>query len=281
MGIMRERYINIIIAGYGGKKARSFRINLRFLKGSLLLSVLGFTGLVTFSTFTFYENRALKGELARLTEERERLQALLEKEKERNSYLQSFKEKVEKLEGKLMTIDKFLRKKGIRKIPSGIGGASSRVDILDIEYVSFLQEEANRFERYLSRIPLGPPVWGRITSRFGYRRDPFDGNYEFHNGVDIRAPWGTPVRATADGKVIYASWRAGYGKTVIIKHAYGFRTLYAHLSRIKVKPGRWVKSGQIIGYVGSTGKSTGPHVHYEVWRYSKRENPIKYMYVRW
>ena len=278
---MRERYINIIVAGYGGKKARSFRINLRFLKGTALLSALGLTALVTFSAFTFYENRSLKGELVLLTEEREELRALLEKEREKNAYLESFKDKVELLEGKLMAIDRFLKKKGIRKVPSGIGGASSKVDILDVDYVSFLHNEATKFEKHLSRIPLGPPIWGRITSRFGYRRNPFTGRYEFHNGVDIRAPWGTPVRATAEGKVVYAGWRAGYGKTVIIKHAYGFKTLYAHLSKIKVKPGKWVKSGQVIGYVGSTGKSTGPHVHYEVWRYSKRENPVKYMYVRW
>ena len=278
---MREKYINIIIVGYGGKKAKSFRVNLRFLKGAAVASASGLAGLILFSTFTFYENRYLRSELAKLTQEREQLRALLEKEKERNSYLQSFKEKVELLESKLMTIDKFLRRKGIRRVPASIGGASSKVDILDIEYVSFLHSEATKFEKYLSRIPLGPPVWGRITSRFGYRRDPFSGRYEFHDGVDIRAPWGTPVRATAEGKVIYAGWKAGYGKTVIIKHAFGFRTLYAHMSKIKVKPGRWVKSGQIIGYVGSTGKSTGPHVHYEVWRHSRKQNPLKYMYVRW
>ncbi len=278
---MREKYINIIIVGYGGKKAKSFRVNLRFLKGAAVASVSGLAGLLLFSTFTFYQNQYLRNELAKLTHEREQLQALLEKEKEKNSYLQSFKEKVELLESKLMTIDKFLRRKGIRRVPSNIGGASSKVDILDVEYVSFLHNEAAKFEKYLSRIPLGPPVWGRITSRFGYRRDPFDGRYEFHDGVDIRAPWGTPVRATAEGKVIYAGWKAGYGKTVIIRHAFGFRTLYAHMSKIKVKPGRWVKSGQIIGYVGSTGRSTGPHVHYEVWRYSRKQNPLKYMYVRW
>lgn len=278
---MRDDYINIIVVGYGGKKARSFRIRKRFLRALFVMSGVSLVSLTAFSAFTFYQNSALKEELAFLKEERKELQGLLAKERERNSYLESFKDKVEELEGKLMTIDKFLRKKGIRKVPSGIGGAVGKVDILDVDYVSFLHKEADKFQKYLSRVPLGPPVWGRITSRFGYRKDPFSGRYEFHDGVDIRAPWGTPVRATAEGKVIYAGWKAGYGKTVIIRHAYGFRTLYAHLSKIKVKPGRWVKSGQVIGYVGSTGRSTGPHVHYEVWRYSRKQNPIKYMYVRW
>ncbi len=278
---MRDKYINIILVGYGGKKAKSFRINKRTLKFFLIGCTATLTGLLIFAVATFYQNLSLKTEVSKLREEKRKLTVLLAKEKRRTSYLEQFREKVEELEGKLITIDKFLRKKGIRKVPSGVGGARSRIDIFDVEYVSFLQDEAEKAYKYLSRIPLGPPVWGKITSRFGYRRDPFTGRYEFHDGVDIKAPWGTPVRATAEGKVIYAGWKAGYGKTVIIRHAYGFRTLYSHLSRVKVRAGRWVKPGDIIGYVGSTGRSTGPHVHYEVWRHSRKQNPLKYMYVRW
>ena len=277
----KDKYINILIVGYGGKKAKSLKVNVDLLKKSLVASGVFLGGLFAFSVFSLYQNISLRQEVAKLKEERKSLELLLAREQERNSYLQQFKEKVKHLEGKLVTIDKFLRRKGIRRVPSGVGGAQNKVDILDVEYVSFLHSEADKFQKYLSRVPLGPPVWGRITSRYGYRIDPFTGKYEFHEGVDIRAPWGTRVRATADGKVIYAGWKGGYGKVVILKHAYGFRTMYAHLSRIKVKPGQWVKSGDIVGYVGSTGRSTGPHVHYEVWRYSKRENPIKYMYVRW
>ncbi len=278
---MREKYINILIVGYGGKKARSIRVNKSLLKVMLIASGTALTGLLTFSVIAFHQNFSLRQELAKLKEERQELKVLLAKEKEKNSYLQQFKEKVEELEGKLITIDRFLRKKGIKKVPSGIGGGRTKIDVLDIEYIGFLHKEAEKAHKYLSRIPLGPPVWGRITSRFGYRTDPFTGRYEFHEGVDIKAPLGTPVRATADGKVIYAGWKAGYGKTVIIRHAYGFRTLYGHLSKIKVRAGRWVKSGEVIGYVGSTGMSTGPHVHYEVWKYSRKQNPLKYMYVRW
>lgn len=277
----KDRYVNILIVGYGGRKAKSLKLNVTFLKRTLVLSGILFAGVLTFSLLSFYENLSLKREVAQLKSEREKLKVLLAKEQERNSYLQEFKDKVKLLEGKLVTIDKFLREKGIRRVPSGVGGAKTKLDILDIEYVSFLHEEADKFQKYLSRVPLGPPVWGKITSRYGYRTDPFTGNYEFHEGVDIRAPWGTRVRATADGKVIYAGWKGGYGKIVILQHAYGFRTMYAHLSKISVKPGQWVRSGDVVGYVGSTGRSTGPHVHYEVWRYSKRENPIKYMYVRW
>ncbi len=278
---MRDKYINIIIVGYGGKKARSLKINKRAFKAVLIATGTALAGLFTFAATAFYQNLSLRQEVSQLREEKTRLTVLLAKEKRRNTYLEQYREKVEELEGKLVTIDKFLRKKGIRRVPSGVGGAKSRVDLFDIEYVSFLHKEADKAYKYLSRIPLGPPVWGRITSRYGYRTDPFTGKYEFHDGVDIKAPRGTPVRATAEGKVIFAGWKAGYGKTVIIKHAYGFRTLYSHLSKIKVRAGRWVKSGDVIGYVGSTGRSTGPHVHYEVWRYSRKQNPLKYMYVRW
>ncbi|MDQ7038407.1 MAG: peptidoglycan DD-metalloendopeptidase family protein [Aquificota bacterium] len=278
---MRDKYINILIVSYGGKKARSVRVNKRFLKAFLTLSVLIISGLLTFSVITFKQNIQLRSDLARLKEEKESLMFLLAEERRKNQHLERFREKVEELEGKLVTIERFLRKKGIRRVPSGVGGARTKVDLFDIEYVSFLQGEADRFHKYLTRIPLGPPVWGRVTSHYGYRTDPFSGKYEFHEGVDIKAPWGTPVRATAEGKVIFAGWKPGYGKTVIIRHAFGYTTLYGHLSRIKVKRGRWVRSGDIIGYVGSSGRSTGPHVHYEVWRYSRKVNPLKYMYVRW
>ncbi len=277
----KEKYINILIVGYGGKSAKSLRINKRLLKFSLGAFIIGLGSLTAFAIYSYTENQKLRKEVAYLSEERTKLSKLLSEERKRNDYLEQFKLKVEELEAKLLTIDKFLRKKGIRSVPKSVGGVSSRIDPLDIDYVTFLQKEAVKFQKYLSRLPLGPPVWGRLTSKYGYRRDPFSGKYEFHDGVDIMAPWGTPVRATAEGKVVFAGRWGGYGKTVIIKHAYGFKTLYAHMSKIKVKRGQWVKSGQIIGYVGSSGKSTGPHVHYEVWRYSKKQNPIKYMYVRW
>ncbi len=278
---MRERYINIIIVTYGGKKAKSFKINRTVLRTALMGLGISITGLLLFSLVSFYQNISLRGELAKVKQEREELAVALKREKERTSYLQRFKDKVEELEAKLVAIDKFLRKKGIRSVPSGVGGARTKVDIFDIDYVAFLHKEADKAHKYLSRIPLGPPVWGRITSRYGYRLDPFTRRPEFHDGVDMKAPWGTPVRATAEGKVIYAGWKAGFGRTVVIRHAYGYRTLYGHMSKIKVRAGKWVRSGDIIGYVGSTGRSTGPHVHYEVWRYSKKENPLKYMYVRW
>ena len=104
----------------------------------------------------------------------------------------------------------------------------------------------------------------RMTSRFGYRRDPFGGGGEFHPGVDLAAPAGSPVRATADGVVGRAGWNGGYGQMVALEQGNGVETRYGHMSRLAVVPGQQVRRGDVIGYVGSTGRSTGAHLHYEV-----------------
>ncbi len=121
------------------------------------------------------------------------------------------------------------------------------------------------------------PVNGIITSYFGYRSSPYGYGRELHQAIDIAAPYGTPVVATGDGTVVFAGWKGGYGKVVIIDHGYGFRTVYGHNSKLVVHVGDEVKRGQIIAYVGSTGRSTGPHLHYEVIVNGRRENPLRYM----
>jgi murein DD-endopeptidase MepM/ murein hydrolase activator NlpD len=113
--------------------------------------------------------------------------------------------------------------------------------------------------------PTGLPLGGaRLTSGFGYRFHPLSGRYQPHAGVDLAAPTGTPVLATADGVVDVAGWNGGYGLLVALNHGGEVETRYGHLSGVAVAPGENVKKGQVIGYVGSTGRSTGPHLHYEV-----------------
>lgn len=123
------------------------------------------------------------------------------------------------------------------------------------------------------------PVIGPITSPFGAREDPMlsSGEGEFHKGVDISAPYGTPIRATADGIVVSAAVGNGYGKEVVLDHGGGVRTIYAHMSGFHVSAGDDVVRGQIIGYVGMTGRSTGAHVHYEVRMHEVAVNPHKYL----
>ncbi|WP_448584490.1 M23 family metallopeptidase [Thermocrinis sp.] len=119
------------------------------------------------------------------------------------------------------------------------------------------------------------PVVGVVTSDYGWRI--MGRRKEFHTGIDISAPYGTPVSVTADGRVVYAGWLRGYGYTIIVYHGYGFATLYAHLSSISVSYGDRVVKAQIIGKVGNTGRSFGPHLHYEVLKYGMRQNPIAYL----
>ncbi|MGA2167478.1 MAG: M23 family metallopeptidase [Terracidiphilus sp.] len=121
------------------------------------------------------------------------------------------------------------------------------------------------------------PIEGRVTSSFGEREDPFNGEGTFHSGVDIGASYGAPVRATADGEVSAASMGAGYGREVVLDHGHDVMTVYGHLSAVAVLPGQHVIRGQVIGYVGQSGRSTGPHLHYEVRVHSVPVNPHKYL----
>jgi murein DD-endopeptidase MepM/ murein hydrolase activator NlpD len=114
--------------------------------------------------------------------------------------------------------------------------------------------------------PKGYPVSGEITSQYGRRPDPFSGENVFHTGIDISCNVKSPVRATADGVVSHSGWIENSGYVVILEHGCGFSTVYAHNTKNAVKVGTQVKRGDIVGYAGSTGKSTGPHVHYEVWK---------------
>ncbi len=119
------------------------------------------------------------------------------------------------------------------------------------------------------------PVKGRITSGFGTRRDPFDGSKRFHEGVDIAAPFDTDVVVIADGIVIEARRHGGYGNMILVQHAGNRKTLYGHLRRLKVDVGERVTRGQVVGTVGSTGRATGPHVHFEVLENDRAVDPVK------
>jgi murein DD-endopeptidase MepM/ murein hydrolase activator NlpD len=126
---------------------------------------------------------------------------------------------------------------------------------------------------------LMQPVPGAISSNYGLRMHPILGYSRMHRGVDFRAAHGTPIVAATDGRVTLAGWNGGYGRTVRINHAGGLTTLYAHMSRMTVKNGDQVRRGQVIGYVGSTGLSTGPHLHYELYRNGQHVNPRSVRFV--
>jgi murein DD-endopeptidase MepM/ murein hydrolase activator NlpD len=139
--------------------------------------------------------------------------------------------------------------------------------------------QVERLNRTLALVPYRKPVIGEVefTSGFGIRSDPFLGRPAMHTGLDFRAGSGDPVRATANGKIVSSGWAGGYGRMVEIDHGNGLSTRYGHLSEINVKVGESVKIGQIIGEVGSTGRSTGPHLHYETRIDGEPVDPQKFL----
>ena len=146
-----------------------------------------------------------------------------------------------------------------------------------------LMEIAKNKEKFHASLPAIQPVSNRqlklLTSGFGFRSDPFTKHKTFHAGVDFAADKGTPIYSTGDGEVALRRTSAtGHGNQIIIDHGFGFKTRYAHMSAFNVKKGQKVKRGECIGYVGSTGKSTGPHLHYEVIKNGKPVNPVHYFY---
>ena len=142
---------------------------------------------------------------------------------------------------------------------------------------------AKQKEKLLAAIPAIQPVKNedlkQMASGYGYRSDPFTKIRKFHYGMDFTARTGTPIYATGDGVVYKADASlSGYGNHIEINHGYGYKTLYAHLSKYNCRPGQRVKRGDIIGYVGSTGRSQAPHLHYEVFKGSERVNPLNFYY---
>jgi murein DD-endopeptidase MepM/ murein hydrolase activator NlpD len=141
--------------------------------------------------------------------------------------------------------------------------------------LNFVKKDVDRREQLANATPSIWPTHGGLTGFFGGRSDPFSGEPEYHTGIDIAAAKGQPVYATADGVVESASYTGAYGNLVIVKHAFGLTTRYGHLSAYKVKVGNSVKRGDVVGLIGSTGRSTGSHLHYEILVNGQLINPLQ------
>lgn len=178
--------------------------------------------------------------------------------------------------------------------PGGMGGERETLSSVTAQLqqkLTWLKDEAVVQERYLHELkgivgerkaqwastPSIWPVRGWVSSGFGRRISPFTGNDTMHGGVDISAPMRTPVVAPAAGTVAFAGSEAGLGNTVTLSHGYGMRTIYGHMDKLKVKTGQPVRRGDILGWVGNTGLSTGPHLHYEVEVSGTGVDPLKYI----
>lgn len=240
--------------------------------GGLLASFAFLLGIIFYLTYSRATIELSKDELAKELQKSKKTSASNSID---TSALKKYYQSIDK---KLLTINKYLKARGIRQIIPNVGGEQS-TDILSTEEAGeFYDTNLDKIIDYVAFTPMGYPHLGVITSGYGHRENPFTGdNVETHKGLDIRGKYGELVKSTASGRVVVAGRRGGYGNCVVINHGNGFETYYGHLSKILIKAGQQVKAGDKIGRIGSTGRSTGPHLHYEVHRYGKIINPRSFL----
>lgn len=191
----------------------------------------------------------------------------------------SIKQSFEQIDSSLTRINKSLAARGLGVIKSGGVSVSQRLEKNTLaDFAKYYQLLTHDLESRLLFTPFGMPYHGPKSSGFGLRQDPINPDTVVsHLGLDFVGNYGDSVKVTADGIVRYAGNNGGYGNCIIVTHHNNFETLYGHLSKILVTEGMAVKAGSYIGLIGSTGKSTGPHLHYEVLRNSIRINPEKFL----
>jgi len=201
---------------------------------------------------------------------------------EANPLPDSIRAKAKEKEEQVARIESMKDYELYQSLLASIRDLKNRISAQKTSYVE-INDRIKDKEKIIAATPAIQPVSNkdleRIASGFGYRIDPIYKTIKLHAGLDFTAPQGTPIYATADGVVAKASFSdRGYGNHVVINHGYGYETLYGHMLRIKVRPGQPVKRGEVIGWVGSTGKSTGPHCHYEVHKNGQKIDPVYFFY---
>lgn len=267
--IRDERLYAFIVASTSRSRARIRRISIhkRWLKASALMAVV----VLCAAAYGLY---GLTQSVNRMRIERENSRLRQENELQRRK-LERLEDRVDAIEDKSRRLSE---EAGVPE-PAAEGaaprGAGGPLLSLDADTLALVEARAAQVEATLqiteaalrerARVPSVWPVEGESTDAFGVRGNPFGGgDSEYHSGQDISAPKGTPVIAPADGTVTHAGWQSGYGNLVTIDHGNGLSTRYGHLSKTEVVVGQEIKRGDLLGLVGSTGRSTGPHLHYEV-----------------
>lgn len=187
---------------------------------------------------------------------------------------------IEILDAKVGRIFEYLKKRGVKGFNSdAVGGDEVKeLRLSPKDYYTIYDQYLERIFEGLIHTPTGTPLKAELTSNFGFRRNPFHGrSIEFHGGIDFKGSLGDKVKCTADGMVVHAGPNGAYGNCVIVKHQHGYETLYGHLSKISVRNGEKISAGGVVGEVGSTGRSSGHHLHYEVRRDGKSVNPKEFI----
>jgi murein DD-endopeptidase MepM/ murein hydrolase activator NlpD len=281
-----KRFYTFVFAPTAKSPLRKFNIPHKILYTILGFAVVGMLTVI-FGAYKLAHQAIVVAKLNLLEQENRLL-------KEEN---QEVNNKKEILLNRLAALDSTQRKlaatSGIRRQTDfgkniGRGGPAKETDLGDIEQATValeselrqIKEVFDKSQLKLSSTPRGWPVRGYITDGFGWRRNPFGGrDTEMHSGLDISTNPGTAIEATADGIVIFAAFTGGYGNIVVIDHGYGITTRYGHMNSIEATVGQHVSRGSVIGTVGSTGRSTAPHCHYEVRLHDRPVNPLNYLSI--
>jgi murein DD-endopeptidase MepM/ murein hydrolase activator NlpD len=280
----------LIVVPHAKARFRKFQVSVKLTKwlaGVSAVLAVAVVGVLIHYTW-------ISVELSDLTRLRSENTLLASKTKE-------YEEQAGKLQAKVAVLQGMVNKLGVMagidhslptENPGGVGGGTTAESMtppvtsltdMDRSVAALTVKSAQLEEFYrdqkamLSSTPSVWPVRGYLSTAFGNRIDPFTGLRDFHPGIDISTPIGTRVQAPADGVVISTAFQGGYGQAIVVDHGYGVVTRYGHLAAYNVKPGQRIRRGEVIGFVGTTGRSTGPHLHYEVWVREQAQNPLQFI----
>ena len=290
---MANEFYTLIVVPHAKARFRKFQVSVRLTRW--VMTAAGVLALLLAGILAHYTWIAV--EVAEVKRLRAENLALATKAK-------AYEENAGQLQAKILALQGVVNKLGVmagveQSLPDasigGVGGltrvetTAPSVDIATTlrsmdEKVGNLTAKSTRLEAFfrdqrqqLASTPSIWPVRGYLSENFGKRIDPFTGQPDFHPGLDISTPGGTKVVAPADGVVVFCGEKNGYGNALVIDHGYGIVTRYGHLAGFNVKPGQRIRRGDVIAFVGNTGRSTAPHLHYEVWLDDQAQNPIHFI----
>jgi murein DD-endopeptidase MepM/ murein hydrolase activator NlpD len=303
--LYKEKFTFIIVP-HNGKNTKQFKLNKLLIYSSLTLITSASIFFITATFYLFNENTLLVETLQIKNDEINNLNIITDQQKaeieelkntskmvmDKLSQLYALENKVRNMVGlKNVAKENNLLKvsRSFDRTNSYIGGSgfysdltndksvdeiTNLIDLQKDNYDNFIKELEKQL-KYLECRPDKWPVSGRITSKFGYRIHPISGKRQFHDGLDIANDSGTKIVAAGSGIVTYSGWNGGYGRVIIISHGYGYKSVYAHNRKNLVEVGERVKKGQVIAELGNTGRSTGPHLHFEVYYKGNKIDPLK------
>jgi len=289
---MANEFYTLIVVPHAKARFRQIRVPVRLAKWTL--TMVGAVGFTVAGVLVHY---------ARITAEIHDLRRLRTENSELLSKTRSYEENAGKLQAKVQQLQTMVTKLGVmagleHSLPeagsAGVGGAigtESQAPVLAPRALAAIDESLTTLTRrsaqleefyrdqtlVLASTPSIWPVRGYLSAAFGNRKDPFTGQRDFHSGIDISTPIGTRIFAPADGVVLSAAVQGAYGNSIVIDHGYGVVTRYGHLDAYAVRAGQRVRRGDLVAFVGNTGRSTGPHLHYEVWVRDQAQNPIHFI----